>query len=513
MASEIIINADARETRVGLLENGVLAELYIERAKDRGIVGNIYKGKVTKVLPGMQAAFVDIGLRKAGFLYVSDIDAPCALAAYEKIAGEEEEELFAEEESKEFSRRRVRRGHPGLPIEEILQEGQEILVQVSKEPIGTKGARITSYITLPGRYLVLMPGVDHIGVSRRIEDEEERKRLKEILKQEKVAGSGYIVRTVSEGIAQEEILSDIDFLNTLWRDIQQRSEQVQAPALIHQDLDLVLRAIRDLYTSDVERLVIDSPAEYEKCLEFVSSYLPHLHPHIELYTGREPIFDAYGIEMEIERALERKIWLKSGGYIVIDQTEALVAIDVNTGRFVGKHDPEETIVKTNLEAIQEIVYQIRLRNIGGIIIIDFIDMEKEESREKVLNTLIKALKTDRSRTKILQFSELGLVEMTRKRVRESLGRVLCHPCPYCDGRGAIKSPTTVGYEVLREIKRTASAPDERKKVLVTVHPVVADLLLDEEHAFLEQLEQSLHKEIVIKGDYDLHQDQYEVILL
>ncbi len=511
MTSEIIVNSNIRETRVALLENGVLAELYIERAKDRGIVGNIYKGIVTKILPGMQAAFVDIGLRKAGFLYVTDIDVLCGFDEDEKVVSSEETELFTAREE-EFPRRPSRRGlfHA---IEEVLQEGQEILVQVSKEPIGTKGARITSYITLPGRYLVFMPGVDHIGVSRRIEDESERKRLKEIIKQEKAPGVGYIVRTVSEGVAREEILSDIGFLNTLWRDIQEKSEHASAPALIHQDLHLTFRAIRDLYTSNVERLVIDSLEEYEKCLEFVRSYLPHLHPKIELYTGQEPIFDAYGIEMEIERALERKIWLKSGGYIVIDQTEALVAIDVNTGRFVGKHDPEETIVKTNLEAIREIVYQLRLRNVGGIIIIDFIDMEKEESREKVLNALQNALKADRSRTKILQFSELGLVEMTRKRVRDSLGRVLYCPCPYCDGRGAIKSPTTVCYEVFREIERMARAQQDRKKVLVTVHPLVADLLLDEEHLFLEQLEQEVQKKIVIKGDYDLHQEQYEVVLI
>jgi ribonuclease G len=299
----------------------------------------------------------------------------------------------------------------------------------------------------------------------------------------------------------------------LWEDIQRKAAAAPAPALVHPDLNIILRTVRDLFTSEVDALIIESVQDYETCLDFVRSYLPHLQPKIQLYQGKEPLFEAYGLELEIERALGRKIWLKSGGYIVIDQTEALVAVDVNTGRFVGKRNPEETILQTNLEAIKEIVYQLRLRNIGGIIIIDFIDMEREESREKVYNALLNALRSDRSRTRISKISELGLVEMTRKRVRESLGRVICRPCPYCDGSGTIKSAATICYEILREIRRAAATSQKRRKVQVRLHPIVADLLLEEESGFLEALEQEFQKQIIVKGDYDLHEEQYEVMLL
>jgi ribonuclease G len=354
--------------------------------------------------------------------------------------------------------------------------------------------------------------VDHVGVSRRIAQEEERQRLKEIVREAKPPEVGFIVRTVSEGVDQPEILSDMTFLTKLWEDVQKKASSTPAPALVHPDLNILLRTVRDLFTSDVDRLILDDPHDYETCLEFVQSYLPHLEPKLEFYRGKEPMFDAYGVELEIERALGRRIWLKSGGYIVIDPTEALVAVDVNTGRFVGKRNPEETILQTNMEATKEIVYQLRLRNIGGIIIIDFIDMERDESREKVYNALLNALRSDRSRTRILQFSELGLVEMTRKRVRESLGRVLCQPCPYCDGRGTIKSATTVSYEILREIRRSAEA-SPRRKIMVRLHPLVVDRLFDEAQGFLESLEEQFQKQIVIKGDYDLHEEQYEVMLL
>jgi ribonuclease G len=509
MGSEIIINTTSHETRVALLENNTVAELYVEREKDKGIVGNIYKGIVTKILPGMQAAFVDMGLKRAGFLYVSDVEPLEEGESLEKFVEEERavdpEKLLAE---KGPQGRRV----PLAPIEDLLEEGQEILVQVSKEPIGSKGARVTSYITLPGRYLVFMPMVDHVGVSRRIAQEEERQRLKEIVREAKPPEVGFIVRTVSEGVDQPEILSDMTFLTKLWEDVQKKASSTPAPALVHPDLNILLRTVRDLFTSDVDRLILDDPHDYETCLEFVRSYLPHLEPKLEFYQGKEPMFDAYGVELEIERALGRRIWLKSGGYIVIDPTEALVAVDVNTGRFVGKRNPEETILQTNMEATKEIVYQLRLRNIGGIIIIDFIDMERDESREKVYNALLNALRSDRSRTRILQFSELGLVEMTRKRVRESLGRVLCQPCPYCDGRGTIKSATTVSYEILREIRRSAEA-SPRRKIMVRLHPLVVDRLFDEAQGFLESLEEQFQKQIVIKGDYDLHEEQYEVMLL
>jgi ribonuclease G len=510
MGSEIIIDTTSHETRVALLENGSVTELYVEREKDKGIVGNIYKGIVTKILPGMQAAFVDLGLRRAGFLYVTDVEPLEGAESLEKLgeddAPEDDDKLLAE-------KRRQGRRILGSPIEEVLQEGQEILVQVSKEPIGTKGARVTAYITLPGRYLVFMPMVDHIGVSRRIANEEERQRLKEIVREAKTPGIGFIVRTVSEGVDSHELHSDMAFLTKLWEDIQKKATLAPAPALVHPDLNIVLRTVRDLFTSDVDSLIVDGSQDYQTCLEFVRSYLPHLEPKIQLYQGKEPIFEAYGVELEIERALGRKIWLKSGGYIVIDQTEALVAVDVNTGRFVGKRNPEETILQTNLEAVKEIVYQLRLRNIGGIIIIDFIDMEREESREKVYNALLNALRSDRSRTRISKISELGLVEMTRKRVRESLGHVLCRPCPYCDGSGAIKSSTTICYEILREIRRAATTSEKRRKIMVRLHPVVADLLLEDEGSFLESLEERFQKQIVIKGDYDLHEEQYEVMLL
>ena len=510
MGSEIIIDTTSHETRVALLENGSVTELYVEREKDKGIVGNIYKGIVTKILPGMQAAFVDLGLRRAGFLYVADVEPLEGAESLEKLveddAPEDEDKLLAE-------KRRQGRRVLDSPIEEMLQEGQEILVQVAKEPIGTKGARVTAYITLPGRYLVFMPMVDHIGVSRRIANEEERQRLKEIVRETKTPGVGFIVRTVSEGVDRQELHSDMAFLTKLWEDIQKKAALAPAPAVVHPDLNIVLRTVRDLFTSDVDRLIVDGPQDYQTCLEFVRSYLPHLEPKIQLHQGKEPIFEAYGVELEIERALGRKIWLKSGGYIVIDQTEALVAVDVNTGRFVGKRNPEETILQTNLEAVKEIVYQLRLRNIGGIIIIDFIDMEREESREKVYNALLNTLRSDRSRTRISKISELGLVEMTRKRVRESLGRVLCRPCPYCDGSGAIKSSTTICYEILREIRRAATTSEKRRKIMVRLHPVVADLLLEDEGNFLESLEERFQKQIVIKGDYDLHEEQYEVMLL
>jgi ribonuclease G len=510
MGSEILIDTTSHETRVALLENGSVTELYVERERDKGIVGNIYKGIVTKILPGMQAAFVDMGLRRAGFLYVADV---------ESIDGGDSLEKFVEDEPPEeddkllADKRRPGRRMLDSPIEELLQEGQEILVQVSKEPIGTKGARLTSYITLPGRYLVFMPMVDHIGVSRRIVNEEERQRLKEIVREGKQPGVGFIVRTVSEGIDRHELHSDMAFLTKLWEDIQRKAAAAPAPALVHPDLNILLRTVRDLFTGEVDRLIIGSSQDYETCLEFVRSYLPYLQPKIQLYQGKEPIFEAYGVELEIERALGRKIWLKSGGYIVIDHTEALVAVDVNTGRFVGKRNPEETILQTNLEAIKEIVYQLRLRNIGGIIIIDFIDMEREESREKVYNALLNTLRSDRSRTRILKISELGLVEMTRKRVRESLGRVLCRPCLYCDGSGTIKSAATICYEILREIRRAAATSEKRRKILVRLHPVVADLLLEEEGGFLEALEEEFQKQIIVKGDYDLHEEQYEVMLL
>lgn len=491
--NELIINVAPYETRVALLEDRLLTELYIERTKDRGIIGNIYKGKVIKVLPGMQAAFVDIGLEKAAFLYISDV--------YGGIEDFEEMGIHGEDITSYNT--------TSSQIEDLLFEGQEILVQVSKEPLGTKGTRITSHITLPGRYLVYMPFVDHIGVSRRIKDEKERKRLREIIQSIKPPNGGFIVRTASEGADLDEIRNDMEFLLHLWENILKKKDSVTAPALIHSDLTMVLRVIRDILSPQVNRIVIDSKEEYENIVSFINTYMPKQKYEIFLYEDKEPIFDAYGIEMEIDKLLGRKVWLKSGGYIVIDMSEALVAIDVNTGRYVGKRNLADTILKTNLEAAKEIAYQLRLRNIGGIIIIDFIDMEREGDREKVLQTLAEATKKDRQKTNIFRISELGLVEMTRKRTRENIARILGEPCPYCEGSGFVKSKTTICYEIFREIERTASELGHH--IMVEVNQDIADMLYEEERAGVEELERKLKKKIIIKGKPGLHQEQYNII--
>jgi ribonuclease G len=494
MANELIINVTSQETRVALLEDKVLAEIYIERTKDRGIVGNIYKGKVVKVLPGMQAAFVDVGLEKAAFLYVADVYG--RVEDYEEIG-------FQGEEMPTYV-------NPSLPIEELLSEGQEILVQVSKEPLGTKGTRITSHISLPGRYLVFMPTVDHVGISRRIKDEKERKRLREIVLTMKPPSSGFIVRTASEGAAPEEIRNDMEFLLRLWANVQKKRETSSAPSLIHSDLTMVLRVIRDILSSQVNRIIIDSKEEYDNIISFITSYMPKEKYEITLYEKKEPIFDAYGIEMEIDKVLGRKVWLKSGGYIVIDMSEALVAIDVNTGRYVGKRNLDDTILKTNLEAAKEIAYQLRLRNIGGIIIIDFIDMEREGDREKVYQALEEAIKKDRQKTNIFKISELGLVEMTRKRTRENVTRILGETCPYCEGSGLIKSKTTVCYDIFRQIERSASELGGHN-VVVEVNPEIAGLLYEEERGGVEELERKLKKKIVVKGKAGFHQEQFNIV--
>ena len=492
MNSEIIINSNPEETRVALLEFDQLVELYIERKKDISLVGNIYKAKVIKVLPGMQSAFVNIGFVKATFLHVADVYSSVDYSVF----GEDIEETIP----------------LNLPIEELLQEGQEVLVQVSKDPIGTKGARVTSYITIPGRYLVLMPGVEHIGISRRISDENERARLKEIVSTLKPQNFGLIVRTASERCTEEEIKKDIDFLMLLWENIERKKDKVNAPHLLYSDLDLASRSVRDMLGHDVNKLIIDSEDEYKRLQEFVNTYFPKLITKLELYEGEEPIFDAYAIELEIPKALERRVWLKSGGYIVIDQTEALTAIDVNTGKFVGKATLEDTILKTNLEAVREIAYQIRLRNIGGIIIIDFIDMEKEENRNRLFTAFQEAMAKDRVKSTISQVSELGLIQMTRKRVRESLGRTLCDPCQYCEGKGFIKSATTVCYEIYRELKKIGSTR-KNGKIMITAHPNVTDVLYEEERERVEEIEMMYGFKTIVKADKNLHQEHYEINIL
>ncbi len=519
MAMEIVIDPSREETRVAVLEQQVLTELYIDRKRDRGIVGNVYKGRVVKVLPGMQAAFVDIGVERAAFLYVADIvtETGGPPPAVDVSDGEEEAEgndvPRADDDGEDEATKvttRPRRVHRS--IEELLREGQEIVVQVTKDPIGTKGCRVTTYLSLPGRYLVFMPTVNHIGISRRIGDEAERARLREMMTRLRQPGTGYIIRTVSEGTSEEEFRLDIEFLGRLWQTIGDESQRASAPALLHADLDLSLRIVRDLLTHRVERLTVGGRAEYDRIRQFVTTYLPNLVTKVHLYTQDEPIFDRYGIEIEISKALGRRVWLKSGGYVVIEHTEALTVVDVNTGRYVGKRDLEETIFKTNLEAAKEIAYQLRLRNIGGIIIIDFIDMEKEKNRERVFAALRDALATDRARSNILRISDLGLVEMSRERVREDLLRVLCDACLYCEKRGYIRSATTVCYEIFREIRRSG-ASREAGTVLVTVHPNVANLLFDEERDGVEALEREFNKRIAIKADPHLHQEQYDLVLV
>ena len=507
--TDIVINATPHETRVALLEQHTVTELFIEQHTQHGIVGNIYRGRVAKILPGMQAAFVDIGLPKAGFLHVYDIlvdphTPPWGNAPHFDLG----------------SLSGVPEAQPSLPpepaygIAELLEEGQELLVQVAKEPLGTKGCRLTTYVTLAGRYLVLMPGVEHIGISRRIADEAEKERLRADVKALLPEGMGCIVRTLSAGVASQELQADLQFLTALWHHVQHKAQQVSAPYLVHQDVDLVLRTLRDCCTAEVERVIIDDLQAYERAWEFVhSTAFPPLAAHLVLYQETIPLFEAFGIEKEIERALQRKVWLKSGGYIIIDHTEALVAIDVNTGRFVGKSDPAATILTTNLEAVHEIVRQLRLRNLGGLVIIDFIDMDTDEHRQLVFQTLEEALRYDRARTKILQISEFGLVEMTRKRVRASLEQVLCEPCSYCHGTGRMASAATVGSKVLREIQRVMRVTPHTKKVMVNVHPTVASRLYNEERAHVAALEHAFHITLAIQGDNDMPHGYFEVLSL
>jgi ribonuclease G len=500
MPSEIIINVAREETRVAVLDRKILTDLYIDRVKQRDLVGNVYKGKILKVLPGLQAAFVDIGYEKAAFMHVSEFTGEPIL---------EEPLADMDEKAPEISKPRRT---ASKPIEDLLEEGQDLMVQVTKGPIGTKGSRVTAYISLPGRYLVFMPNVDHIGISRRIEKDEERLRLKQLMQKLRKPGSGYIVRTVSEGVSDDELRSDVEFLQASWEEILEKNRRSKAPALLHSDLDLVFRTVRDHFTKDVHSLWIDSKPEYEAIREFVGRFLPELLPRIHLYTKEEPIFDHFDLEAEIAKAMARKVWLKSGGHIVIDHTEAMTVIDVNTGRFVGKRDLEDTIVRTNLEAVKEIAYQIKLRSIGGIILIDFIDMERERNREKVFQALNDVLAHDKARTRVLRVSELGVVEMSRERVREDIYRALSEPCHYCEGRAYTKDPTTVCYELFRDIRRVGPAPDEAV-IVIGAHPSVATVLADEEAASVAELERECRIKMIIKADPRLHIEQYDIVML
>lgn len=489
MSEEILINVSPVETRVAVVENGVVQEFYLERSQGITYVGNIYRGKVVRVLPGMQAAFVDIGLERTGFIHASDM-------MPEPPEGEE-------------------RSQPVPDIRTLVREGQTILVQVAKDPISTKGARLTTHLTLSSRYLVYMPKSTHIGVSTRIEDEAERARLREIIdgavSQEKIEG-GFIVRTVAEGAAQDAILADMPFLLKLWEDLQARLPSLGVPAELHRDMPLYLRALRDLARAPIDRVLVDSRLTWQQMLDFSKQYAPQLCDIIELYNGARPLLELYGIEEELRRALEPRVPLKSNGYLIIEQTEAMTTVDVNTGAFVGHRNLEETIFKTNLEAAVAIARQLRLRNLGGIIILDFIDMKDQEHQRQVLRTLEKALEKDHAKTRITGVSELGLVEMARKRTRESLGQLLCEPCPVCQGRGQLKSPETVCYEIFREVLRMARTYDNNK-FLVLASQVVVDRLLDEEASYVADLEAFIGRTIEFRVEVLFHQEQYDIVLV
>jgi ribonuclease G len=509
MANELIINARPHEIRLALVENGVVVELHIERKTGQELMGNIYRGRIVRVLPGMQAAFVDIGLERSAFLYVTDVHHDVLdmeqIMMRNNLNSNEEDTTEDRVES-------LREPLQSIPfnIEELLHEGQDIMVQVAKEPLGTKGARLTCHISLPGRHLVLMPNVDHIGVSRRIEDTEERERLRTLAQEIRQGRLGLIVRTASEGADRVKLKSEMDFLMKLWGSIQERMTKVTGTGLLYKDLGICLRSVRDLFTREVDRLIIDSREEYNHVMEFIETFAPSLKYSVELYEGDDPIFDYHGIEMEISRALERKIWLKSGGSIVIELTEALTAIDVNTGSYVGARNLEETILKTNLEAVKEIAYQLRMRNLGGLIVIDFIDMEKKINRERVFTALKEALSKDKAKTHILKMSELGLIEMTRKRTRENLSRLLSEPCFYCEGRGSLKSRKTICYELLRDVERETMAAAISKGISVTVHPEIARMLKEEEQESIMDLEKRINRRISICEKEGLHVEQYEV---
>ena len=500
MEKKLIINVSEQETRVALLEDGTLVELLIERRDEATLAGNVYKGRVVRVLPGMEAAFVDIGLSHAAFLHVSDIHPKQPV-----VFDGGEDEFLPEESEDDLKRRSTDNQH----IEDYLTEGQEILVQVAKSPLGSKGARVTGHISLPGRFIVLMPTSNRIGVSRRLENEEERLRLKQTVTALSGGKHGYIVRTAAENIPEEKLAYEMGFLKNLYEKIQIKFQTVSAPTLIHQELSAGLRAVRDLLTHEADTVIIDSKPGYEALLSFLDGVMPSLKGSVFLYEGSEPIYDAFTLEGDITRALNRKIWLKSGGYIVMDHTEALLAIDVNTGRYVGKHNLEETILKTNLEAVKEIAYQIRLRDIGGIIIIDFIDMEKKANQEKVFTALQEALKKDKSKTNVLPISELGLVQMTRKRIREPITRTLCEPCFYCEGQGFLLSRKTICYKIYREILRQGRDLMGNRWA-VRVHPDVAELLHGEENHLLTALERNLGRRVIIYPDQSYHLEKYEI---
>jgi len=547
MNKEMIISTNGHETRVAILEDDLLAEVFVERERNRGVVGNVYKGRVSKVLPGMQSAFVDLGLERDGFLYVADVvntmeeferlsgddddDEPAAAPAAAEAVGSGAAEVAASaagpaaQSQNGGGRGRGRGGRdrggdrekgPEPKIEDLVKEGQDIIVQVAKEPLGTKGARVTSHVTMPGRFLVFMPTVDHVGVSRKIATREERNRLRGIVKEFREQhhfGGGVIIRTAAEGKPKEDIVSDLQYFHRVWTEMRQKSESSRAPAVVFREASLVAKLLRDLLTDDYVAIRIDDAREYQRIVELLDRIMPGMSARVKLHDKPYPIFEEYGVQAELDKALKSKVWLKSGGSIVINQTEALVAIDVNTGRYVGKKTTgrlEDTIIKTNLEAAKEIVRQIRLRDLGGIIVLDFIDMEEKKNRQKVFQAVEHELRRDRSPSKALQVSDFGLVIVTRKRVKQSLERTLTEPCPYCSGTGTIKSSSTVCYEILTEVKKVG--PDlDGLGVLLRVNPDIARALKDEERGVLRDLKQMLGKDVIVKADVHLHHEQFDVM--
>ena len=551
MNKEMIISSGGHDTRVAILEDDQVVEIFIERENQRGVVGNVYKGRVSKVLPGMQSSFVDIGLERDAFLYVSEVVTP---AEFDRLEGSDDDEGASsppvpveiaepvltdsgaievvpvdgqentpERRSKERDGRaqgrpdrRDERDRPDVRIEDLLKEGQEVLVQVVKEPLGTKGARLTSHVTMPGRFLVFMPTVDHVGVSRKIESREERARLRGIVKEfrdEHGFTGGVIIRTAAAGRSKEDIVTDLAYFHQVWTEIRQKMETRRPPAVLFQEQSLVTKLLRDLLTDDYSAIRLDNEQEHRRVVTLVERIMPSLLPRVKLYSKEYPIFEEYGVQAEIDKALRSKVWLKSGGYLVINPTEALVAIDVNTGRYVGKKTSgrlEDTIVKTNLEAVKEIVRQIRLRDLGGIIVLDLIDMEEKKNRQKVFQEVEKELRRDRSPSKALQVSDFGLVIVTRKRVKQSLERQLTEPCPYCSGSGSIKSSSTVCFEILTELKKIGS-DIEGNGVILRVNPDIARALKEEESSVFREMNHVLGKAITLRPDTHLHHEQFDVM--
>jgi ribonuclease G len=509
MRNEIVVNAESGETRVALIESGQFAELHIERQRDKSVVGNVVKGRVSRVLPGMQAAFVDIGLEKAAFLYVGDY--------FESVleTGQTEGEPGSGGKRRSGGGRSGggRNGRSAPPrIDTVLKEGQEIIVQIAKEPIGTKGARITSSLSIPGRHLVLTPWSRRVGVSRRIGSDKERRRLREVVERLRPQNLGFIIRTAGDGVTEADLQADIRYLATVWAAIQQRHAEKSAPAILYSEYDLPLRIVRDLAGHETKRIVVDNKEVFESIENFVERFVADPKPKIEYYEDNHPVFESLDLENQIHANLERKVWLKSGGSLVIDKSEALTAIDVNTGRFVGKRDLEETVLKTNLEAVVEVVHQLRFRNLGGLIIIDLIDMESAANRDKVYRALGDALRADKARTNILKISELGLVEMTRKRTRENLVQTLCEPCGYCEGRSYILSSESVGFRVLREIRKHLPKLKGRP-IAVAVNPRVAEELLTGSKQALADLSEEIGRDIEVRARPGIHQERFELTVL